>query len=182
MQYKKLIENSPAVSEIGLGTWQLGFNAGWQDMTESEAIALVHKSLELGVNFFDTAPNYGKGTSEERLGKALKTIDRNSTVINTKFAHTDTGISNYNANYIRPSLEGSLKRLQTDYVDSLIIHSQPFSYLDGNNNAHYEILERLKEEGKINAYGASLDTYDEIKLLLDTTSSKVIEVFFNILH
>jgi aryl-alcohol dehydrogenase-like predicted oxidoreductase len=78
-------------------------------------------------------------------------------------------------------LEGSLKRLQTDYVDSIIIHNPPFNYLDGNKTDHYEILERLVEEGKIKAYGASLDTYDEMKLLMETTGSKVIEAFFNIL-
>jgi aryl-alcohol dehydrogenase-like predicted oxidoreductase len=69
-----------------------------------------------------------------------------------------------------------------DYVDSLIIHSPPFSYLDGNKNDHYELLEQLKTEGKIRGYGASLDTYNEIETLLNTTNSKVIEVFFNIFH
>jgi aryl-alcohol dehydrogenase-like predicted oxidoreductase len=64
----------------------------------------------------------------------------------------------------------------------LIFHSPPIEYLDGTKNDHYEILEKLKEEGKIKAYGASLDSYQEIKLLLDTTKSEVIEVFFNILH
>jgi aryl-alcohol dehydrogenase-like predicted oxidoreductase len=151
-------------------------------MTENEAIALVQTSFEMGVNFFDTAPNYGLGTSELRLGKALKAYDRDRLVVNTKFGHTDTGDTNYDATSIRKSLEGSLKRLQMDYVDSLIIHNPPYDYLDGNKNDHYEILEQLKEEGKIKAYGASLDTYKEIVTLLQTTNSKVIEVFFNILH
>jgi aryl-alcohol dehydrogenase-like predicted oxidoreductase len=79
-------------------------------------------------------------------------------------------------------LEGSLKRLQVDYVDSLLIHNPPLAYLDGEKNKHYEILERLIEEQKIKAYGASLDTYEEIKLLLNTTSAKVVEVLLNILH
>ena len=69
-----------------------------------------------------------------------------------------------------------------DYVDSLILHSPPYELLDGNKNVHYEILEKLKAEGKIKAYGASLDTYKEIELLLQTTNSKVMEVFFNLLH
>ena len=103
-------------------------------------------------------------------------------MINTKFGHTDTGGTDYTAGSIRASLEGSLQRLQTDYVDSLIIHNPPLGFLDGNKNDHYEILEQLKAEGKIKAYGASLDTYNEIALLLQTTGSKIIEVFFNILH
>lgn len=182
MRYNQLISQSPFVSEIGLGAWQLGEHTGWKRLSEKEAIDLVHKSIDLGVNFFDTAPNYGFGTSELRLGKALKEIDRSHIVINTKFGHTDLGQTNYNSNYIRESLEGSLKRLQLDYVDSLIIHSPPFQYLDGNKNDHYEILERLKEEGKIKAYGASLDTYQEMKLFMETTACEVIEAFFNVLH
>lgn len=182
MKYKRFTEQSPFVSEIGLGAWQLGVDSGWKELTEKEALELVHKSVDLGVNFFDTAPNYGLGTSESRLGKALKGYDRNKIVINTKFGHTDSGDTNYHSDYIRKSLEGSLKRLQMDYVDSLIIHNPPHEYIDGHKNDHYEILEKLKQEGKIRAYGASLDTYQEIKLLLETTNCEVIEVFFNILY
>ena len=91
---------------------------------------MVHKALEWGVNFFDTAPNYGLGTSESRLGKVLKGYDRSKIVVNTKFGHTASGDTNYSSNYIRKSLEGSLKRLQMDYVDSLIIHNPPFENLD----------------------------------------------------
>jgi len=182
MKYKSFFKGSIPVSEIGLGAWQLGINSGWQNMSEEEAIGLVEKSLEYGINFFDTAPNYGNGTSEQRLGKVLKSKDRSKIVINTKFGHTHTGTLNYSSDNIRESLEGSLRRLQVDYVDSLIIHNPPSSYLDGNNNDHYEILERLIDEGKIKAYGASLDTYEDMKLLMDTTNAKVIEAFFNILH
>jgi len=182
LKYNRYIPDAPLVSEIGLGAWQLGHNSGWQGMSEKDAIELVKKSLELGINFFDTAPNYGYGTGEERLGRALEGIDRSKIVINTKFGHTDSGITNFNSNYIRESLEGSLKRLHVDYVDSLIIHNPPSEYLDGNKNDHYEILERLIDEGKIKAYGASLDTYEDMKLLMNTTNTKVIEAFFNILH
>jgi len=182
MQYNRYIKDATPVSEIGLGAWQLGNNSGWQAMTEKEGIELVEKSLEYGINFFDTAPNYGRGSSEERLGKALTGVDRTKIVINTKFGHSDSGIINYNSNYIRESLEGSLKRLQVDYVDSLIIHSPPVEYLDGTKNDHYEILERLIDEGKIKAYGASLDNCESMLLLMNTTNAGVIEAFFNILH
>jgi aryl-alcohol dehydrogenase-like predicted oxidoreductase len=182
MKYNRYIKDSALVSEIGLGAWQLGNNSGWQSLLEKDAVELVEKSLEYGINFFDTAPNYGYGTGEDRLGKALKGVDRSKIVINTKFGHTHSGITNFNSDYIRESLEGSLKRLQVDYVDSLIFHNPPVEYLDGNKNDHYAILERLMEEGKIKAYGASLDTYEDMKLLMNTTNAKVIEAFFNILH
>ena len=181
MKYNPYIDDSALVSEIGLGAWQLGTNSGWQSMSENNAVELVQKALELGINFFDIAPNYGRGTSEERLGKALKGVDRSTIVLNTKFGHSNAGKTNYNSNYIRESLECSLKRLGVDYVDSLIMHNPPVEYLDGNKNDHYEILERLIEEGKIKGYGASLDTYEDMKLLMETTNAKVIEAFFNIL-
>jgi aryl-alcohol dehydrogenase-like predicted oxidoreductase len=182
MKYNRYIKDSALVSEIGIGAWQLGNNSGWQGMSEKDAVELVQKALEYGVNFFDTAPNYGHGTSELRLGKAIQSVDRSKVVINTKFGHTDEDVTNFNSDYIRESLEGSLKRLQVDYVDSLIMHNPPIEYLDGNKNDHYEIFERLIEEGKIKAYGASLDTYEDMKLFMNTTNAKVIEAFFNILH
>lgn len=182
MKYNRLIEQAPLVSEIGLGAWQLGVNSGWKGLSDDEAAALVHKAIEEGVNFIDTAPSYGRGTSELRIGEVIKKYDRDSLVINTKFGYTNEGKTNFSAGYIRESLEGSLKRLQVDYLDSLIIHNPPFDYLDGNKNDHYEILEKLKEEGKIRAYGASLDHYEEVVSLLQTTNCKVIEVLFNILH
>ena len=182
MRYKQLVKQSPLVSEIGFGAWQLGINSGWKSLTEIEAVTLVKTSIDYGVNFFDTAPNYGLGTSEERLGKALKEVDRDKIVINTKFGHTASGKLNYNSNYIRESLEGSLRRLQMDYVDSMIMHNPPFEFLNGNKTDHYEIFERLIDEGKIKAYGASLDTYDEMKLFMETTNCELIEAFFNILH
>lgn len=182
MKYNTYLPSLPKVSEIGLGAWQLGIESGWKGLTDAEAQSLVKRALELGVNFYDTAPNYGHGTGEERLGKALQGTDRSKIVINTKFGHTDHGTMNYESDYIRTSLEGSLRRLKTDYVDSLIIHNPPSSYLDGRVNDHYEILERLIEEGKILGYGASIDTAADLKLLLTTTGATVVEAFYNILH
>ena len=183
MKYRKYIPHGPSVSELGLGTWQLGVNAGWRNMPEREAIRMVHTALDAGVNFFDTAPNYGIGTSELRLGKALKDTDRSRVVINSKFGHTVEGNIDFSTHAIRASVEGSLRRLQVDYLDSAIFHNPPREYLDGNAaDAHYELLERLVEEGKIRAYGASLDTYEEMKLFMETTNGAVIEAFFNLLH
>jgi len=182
MRYNTFIKESAAVSEIGVGAWQLGKSNAWESITDKEAIELVHKAIDMGINFFDTAPNYGFGTSEERLGKALAEYDRDQIVINTKFGHNANGELNFESGNIRISLEDSLKRMKTDYVDSLIIHNPPIEYLDGNRTDHYEILESLKQEGKIKEYGASIDTYEEMKTFISTTNGKVVEIFFNILH
>lgn len=183
MEYRRYAPGVPPVSPLGMGTWQLGAASDWQAMPERDAIRMVELALDKGINFFDTAPNYGQGASEERLGKALKNMERSRVVLNTKFGHTADGALDFGPEAIRRSVEGSLRRLQVDYLDSAIFHNPPAALLDGNRaSAHYELLERLMEEGKIKAYGASLDTYEEMKRFLDTTNGRVIEAFFNILH
>lgn len=182
MDYKNYIKNGVKISEIGFGAWQLGIESGWSSVSEKESEYMINTALDNGINFFDTAPNYGNGTSETRLGKVLKNVDRSKIVINTKFGRLDNGMVDFNSKHIVKSIESSLKRLKTDYVDSAIIHSPPIEILDGNQNDHYEILEKLRDEGKIIEYGASIDFFDEIKTFIKTTNAKVIQAFFNIFH
>ena len=182
MKYRPYLEGGIEVSELGFGAWQLGVESGWSAVSESESERMIRTALDHGVNFFDTAPTYGKGTSEERLGKVLGTLDRGSFVVNSKFGRLHSGVVDFSAGRIRETVEGSLKRLQLDCLDSVIIHSPPRELLDGNKTDHYAILERLQEEGKIRAYGASIDFAEEITTLLETTGAKVIQSFFNILH
>ena len=182
MKTRKYLHDGIEVSELGFGAWQLGVKSGWKAVSEAEADRMIRTALDRGINFYDTAPNYGNGTSEERLGKVFKTLDRSKIVINSKFGRLDNGVVDFSSIHIRGSVERSLKRLNVDYLDSVIIHSPPREFLDGNKNDHYSILERLREEGKIRAYGASVDAEDEIKTLLNTTNAKVIQSFFNILH
>src|SRR5512143_2138731 len=103
------------VSEIGLGAWQLA-NPDWGVNDKSEALQIVQKSLEAGCNFFDTAPGYGGGRSEELLGEGLKSA-RKDVILCTKFGHTAEGVTDFSVSAIRPSLEASMKRLQIDYLD-----------------------------------------------------------------
>ncbi len=168
------------VSEIGFGGWQLGNRRDWEPMEEADSIKLVHEALDRGMNFFDSAPNYGGGKSEELLGKALAG-KRSSVVINTKFGHNPDGSVDYSADKIRESLESSLKRLQTDYVDSIILHNPPFEYLDGKYG-HYRVLESLKSEGKILAYGVSVDSSKEILEVINNADIGALEVMFNIFY
>ena len=182
MNYRPYLQDGIAVSEIGFGAWQLGVDSGWKAVTETEAERMIHTALDHGINFFDSAPNYGHGTSEERLGKVFKTQDRDSIVVNTKFGRLDNGTVDFSADQIQPSIERSLKRLQIDCLDSVIIHSAPSELLNGNKTDIYEILECLQDEGKIKAYGASIDFAGEITTLPGTTNARVIQSFFNILH
>src|SRR5574342_976023 len=90
------------VSEIGLGAWQLA-NPDWGVHDRNEALHIIQKSLEAGCNFFDTAPAYGRGVSEELLGQALKSV-RKDVVICTKFGHTAQWVTAFSTPAIRPSL------------------------------------------------------------------------------
>jgi aryl-alcohol dehydrogenase-like predicted oxidoreductase len=182
MKYRPYLEGGIEVSELGFGAWQLGVESGWSAVSDAESERMIRTALDHGINFFDTAPTYGKGTSEERLGKVLGALDRGSFVVNSKFGRLHNGEVDFSAGLIRETVEGSLKRLRVDCLDSVIIHSPPRELLDGNKTDHYAILERLQEEGKIRAYGASIDFAEEITTLLETTGAKVIQSFFNILH
>ena len=170
------------VSEIGLGAWQLA-NPDWGIDDKKEALRIVQKSLEAGCNFFDTAPGYGDGRSEELLGEGLKSV-RRDVIICTKFSHYgEDGTPDFDAKHVRPVLEGSFRRLQTDYVDILLLHNPPRELMDGRLVPElYEELERLKTEGVIREYGVSLDWREEVELVVDTTKSKAQEVFFNALY
>jgi aryl-alcohol dehydrogenase-like predicted oxidoreductase len=168
------------VSEIGLGAWQLA-NPDWGVNDKSEALRIVQKSLDAGCNFFDTAPGYGRGRSEELLGEGLKSV-RKDVIICTKFGHTAEGETNFSTEAIRPSLEASMKRLQTDYLDIVLMHNPPREMMDGRIASQYDEFEKLKAEGIIRAYGVSLDWREEVELVIDTTKSQALEIFFNALY
>lgn len=168
------------VSEIGLGAWQLA-NPDWGVSDKVEALRIVQAALEAGCNFFDTAPGYGGGRSEELLGQGLKSM-RKDVILCTKFGHTADGRSDWRVEAIRPSLEASMQRLQTDHLDIVLMHNPPREMMDGRVSAHYEEFEKLKAEGLIRAYGVSLDWRADLELVLDTTKSQAAEVFFNALY
>ena len=165
------------VSEIGLGAWQLA-NPDWGISDTGEALRIVQASLDAGCNFFDTAPAYNRGRSEEFLGQVLKPV-RKDIIICSKFGPGPDWVTDFSTPAIRPSLEGSLKRLQTDYIDILLMHNPPRELMDGRVAGQYEEMEKLKAEGKIRAYGISLDWRVELEMMLDTTKSQAAEIFFN---
>jgi aryl-alcohol dehydrogenase-like predicted oxidoreductase len=168
------------VSEIGLGAWQLA-NPDWGINDRNEALRIIEKSLEAGCNFFDTAPGYGGGRSEQLLGEGLKSV-RRDVIICTKFGHTAEGLTDFNTGAIRPSIEASLRRLKTDYLDIVLMHNPPREMMDSRVASQYEEFEKLKTGGVIRAYGVSLDWREEVDLVVDTTQSKALEVFFNALY
>ena len=180
MNYRPLGATGIQVSEIGLGAWQL-VNPAWEMNDTGEALGIIRQSLDSGCNFFDTAPGYGSGRSEELLGRALAS-HRDRVVLCTKFGHTADGEENFDASAIRPALEASLRRLRTDRIDILLLHNPPHALIDGTMPAVCNELERLKAEGKLRAHGVSLDSRHELELVLRHTRSDVVEALFNVFH
>jgi aryl-alcohol dehydrogenase-like predicted oxidoreductase len=165
---RKLGMNGPEISTMGLGCWAIGgpfeFDgrpAGWGEVDDEESVRAIRRALEIGVTFFDTADVYGCGRSERVLGRALKGR-REEAVVATKFgllfdeeARTGSG-ADVSPAYIRKACEASLRRLGTDYIDLYQLHAG----VEDAAGAHriIEVLEGLVTEGKIRAYGASVDT------------------------
>jgi aryl-alcohol dehydrogenase-like predicted oxidoreductase len=104
-------------------------------------------------------------------------------VICSKFGHTAEGTTEFYAAALRPAVEASLGRLRTDFIDVLLLHNPPVELLDGGIACElYAELEALREEGKIRAFGASIDWSAELRTLSETTRSKAAEILFNIFH
>jgi len=178
MEQRTYTQNSPNISRLGFGAWPLGNYAHGHQMNDEEGILLIKEAINLGINFFDTAPNYGLGKSETILGKAIKGI-RDKVVINTKFGHQANGEINFDSRNIKKSIQSSLQRLQTDYIDSVILHNPDISILEGKTD-HISILKEMKKEGIIHAYGVSVDLPKEIDTVLNHIDIDVIEILFNI--
>ncbi|HEY5621232.1 MAG TPA: aldo/keto reductase [Pontiella sp.] len=168
------------VSEVGFGAWQLGGSAAWGAMSDSAACGLVHRALDLGCNLFDTAPNYGSTNSERLLGAALEGR-RDGIVLVSKFGHIPGGGERFDEEWMWESLHDSLKRLRTDYLDALLLHSPPAAFQNGSHPI-WEAMRRAQEQGKIRFYGASVDFADSVRTVLDTSDAQIIEILFNILH
>lgn len=180
MRYRQFGTTGLTVSEIGLGAWQLGNARDWNGPDDQESLAVIGAALDAGVTFFDTAPNYAGGRSGELLGRGLRG-HRDEVVLCTKFGHTPEG-TDFSPEALRGSVERSLRQLQTDFIDILLMHSPPREMHDGRLVPHYGLLEELKQEGLIRAYGASLDWPDEIDTVLATTESKALEVYLSVFH
>ena len=153
MEYVKLKNTDISVSRLCMGGCPMG-GYGWGYVSENAVIATVHRAIDGGINFFDTADTYGLGQSERTLAKALEG-KRENVIIATKFGvRVENGKTFYDNSpeYIEKALNNSLKRLSTDYIDLYQIH-----YRDKTTplEAVVEVLERLKEQGKIRCYGLS---------------------------
>ena len=153
MEYINIKNSVLYVSRICMGGCPMG-GYGWGDIEGQELLDAINVAVDNGVNFFDTADTYGLGQSERTLAKGLG-ARRKDVVIESKFGvRFSEGGTTYDNSpaYIRESLEGTLERLNTDYVDIYTIH-----YRDANTPIEVvlDTLVRLREEGKVRYFGLS---------------------------
>lgn len=178
MKYTPFAKTTKLASRLGFGGWQLGNQAFWSAMTEEEGIQLVQKAVEEGITLFDTAPGYASGLSETILGKALKPY-RDKVIIMSKFGHKADGTSDFASSSIEKMILESCERLQTTYLDCLLLHNPDEQILLGRTD-HFKVLKEMQTKGLIRSYGVSIDNAEELKLALTKTDSQVIEVLFNV--
>src|SRR6476619_5407667 len=146
------------VSVIGLGTWQLG--ADWGEVSETAALAVLDAAVEEGVTFFDTADVYGDGRSEQLIGRFLADRpDAGVTVATTMGRRVDQVPENYVLDNFRAWTDRSRRNLGVDTLDLVQLHCPPTSVY--SDDAVYDALDTLVEDGAVAAYGVSVEKVEE---------------------
>ncbi|HJY82820.1 MAG TPA: aldo/keto reductase [Candidatus Binatia bacterium] len=181
MQYRTLGRTGLRVSDIGFGAMTIGGEVfGATD--DQESLRALHRALDLGMNFIDTADAYGRGHSEELIAQVLKTR-RSEVILATKGGNQFTvrqGLRNFDPDYITSALEASLKRLQIETIDLYQLHNPSQEVM--RRGEIFARLDRFKREGKIRFYGVSLEKTNDGLVAIETGKPDTIQVVYNILH
>lgn len=180
MEYRQLGDTDMKISEVGLGTWQIGGDWG-NNVSEQNALTSLNHAVDRGVNFFDTADQYGNGRSEQLLGELIKARSERL-YIATKFGRRDdfTDPKNYTYEKISKYCEDSLTNLGVDAIDLYQIHCPTTEILEDSDV--FDVLERLKKEGKIRYYGVSVETDAQGEYVINNTNASSLLIIFNMLR
>ncbi len=170
MEKRKLGNSDLEITRVGFGAWAIGgsgWDFAWGDQDDKESIEAIHKALDMGINWIDTAAVYGIGHSEEVVAKALKEYGGNKPYVFTKCVMVWDRNGHvrkvHDPESIRQECEDSLRRLQTDTIDLYQIHWPP----DDDNEKikpAWEMLAKLKEEGKVRYIGVSNFNVEQMKI------------------
>ena len=191
MRYRKFGETDLTVSEVGFGAWAIGGNAlvggtpiGWGPADDNTSVAAIRRSLDVGINFFDTADFYGLGHSEELLGKELR--KNKEALIATKVGHraiNNTIQLDYSKEYIIEACEKSLRRLRRDHIDYYQLHSARMQHFE--KEQCIEAMELLQKQGKTRYWGLSLNTFHpeaEAEYLMEKKAGSGFQLVFNLIN
>jgi aryl-alcohol dehydrogenase-like predicted oxidoreductase len=176
MHYRELGRTGWKVSEISFGAWAIG--SMWGEVDDKESLAALHRAIDLGVNFIDTADVYGMGRSERLVARLRK--ERKETIyVATKAGrrldpHAAEG---YNKANLTQFVEDSLKNLETDCIDLFQLHCPPTVLL--YRPEIFDILDDLVRAGKIRYYGVSVETVEEALKAVEYPGVQTIQIIFN---
>ena len=187
MKYRKFGKTGWDVSEIGFGAWAIGGSWGSQD--DGESIKAMHKALDLGVNFIDTAAGYGNGRSERLIGQILKERKGEKIYVATKTPPSDghwpplpqeRWEDRYSEKYLRENIETRLKNLGVEALDCLQLHTWTRAWND--DPQPLMLLRKFQKEGKIRAVGISTPEHDQNSVidLMRGGWVDVVQVIYNI--
>ena len=186
MQYRVLGRTGINISEIGFGAWGIG--GGWGNQDDAEAQRSLQRAYDLGVTFYDTAYVYGDGHSETLIGQFARNL-RDKIVIASKIppknmrwpvTAQDPIEETFPADWIIACTEKSLQRLGTDYLDVQQLHAWTDAYTE--RDEWHDALTRLKEQGKIRAFGVSANDWDPYGATGLVKSGRIdtVQVIYNI--
>jgi aryl-alcohol dehydrogenase-like predicted oxidoreductase len=176
MNYRELGRTGWKVSEISFGAWAIG--GFWGEVEDHESLAALHRAIDLGVNFIDTADVYGDGRSE-RLIARLRKERRETVYVATKAGrrlspHTADG---YNAANLARFIEDSLRNLETDCLDLVQLHCPPTEVY--YRPEVFGALDDLARAGKIRHYGVSVEKVEEALKAIEYPGVQTVQIIFN---
>src|SRR5947208_13066965 len=177
MEYRALGRTAWKISAIGFGAWGIGGDT-WGSTDDQTSLAALHKAIDLGVNFIDTADVYGDGHSEQLIAQVRKARSE-QIIVATKAGrrlnpHTASG---YNRQNLTSFVERSLQNLQTETLDLLQLHSPPSEVY--HMPEVFGILDDLVRQGKIRFYGVSVERVDEAMKAITYPNVQSVQIIFN---
>ncbi|MCB8982633.1 MAG: aldo/keto reductase [Ardenticatenaceae bacterium] len=177
MEYRSLGRTGWNVSAISFGAWAIG--ADWGSVDEDTAMETLHKAVDLGINFFDTADVYGDGRSERLIARLKKERPGEEIVVATKAGrrlnpHTAAG---YNRENLTAFIERSLRNLETDSLDIVQLHCPPTDVY--YTPELFAALDDLMAQGKIKHYGVSVEKVEEALKAIAYPNVKTVQIIFN---
>ena len=176
MNYRTLGRTGFKVSEISFGAWAIG--GSWGQQNDEESMATLHRAIDLGINFIDTADVYGDGHSEKLIAQ-LKRERSEEIVVATKAGrrlspHTDEG---YNETNLTAFIERSLKNLETECLDLVQLHCPPVEVY--YRFEVFDALDKLVKAGKIRSYGVSVAKVEEALKAIEYPNVQSVQIIFN---